>query len=211
MCGHCNGVSRRLSIASKNGARVLIVRAGDFFGPQAGNSWFSQGLVKPGKPVTAVSNPSRRGVGHQWSYLPDVARTMVELLAHRDSRSSSSESRAHAAPLTGSGSGEIHGRDALNAWVGGIHSVLPDLAFTIEVGPISNKDYLVVRWRAHGTYGGGFPGASGSAVGREVTFTGTDTLRIVNGQIAEYWANADSLLFVQQLGVSKVPGAAQAH
>jgi predicted ester cyclase len=118
---------------------------------------------------------------------------------------------AHAAPLTGSGSGEIHGRDALNAWVGGIHSVLPDLAFTIEVGPISNKDYLVVRWRAHGTYGGGFPGASGSAVGREVTFTGTDTLRIVNGQIAEYWANADSLLFVQQLGVSKVPGAAQAH
>jgi nucleoside-diphosphate-sugar epimerase len=78
-------MEQRLSIASKNGARVLIVRAGDFFGPQAGNSWFSQGLVKPGKPVTAVSNPSRRGVGHQWSYIPDVARTMIELLAHRDS------------------------------------------------------------------------------------------------------------------------------
>jgi nucleoside-diphosphate-sugar epimerase len=78
-------MERRLSIARKDGARVLIVRAGDFFGPKAGNSWFSQGLVKPGKPVTAVSNPSRRGVGHQWSYLPDVARTMVELLAHRDS------------------------------------------------------------------------------------------------------------------------------
>jgi hypothetical protein len=55
---------------------------------------------------------------------------------------------AHAAPLTGSGPGEIHGRDALNAWVTGIHSVLPDLAFTIEVGPITDKDYLVVRWRA---------------------------------------------------------------
>jgi nucleoside-diphosphate-sugar epimerase len=64
---------------------VLIVRAGDFFGPQAGNSWFSQGLVKPGKPVTAVSNPGRRGVGHQWSYIPDVARAMIELLAGRDS------------------------------------------------------------------------------------------------------------------------------
>jgi nucleoside-diphosphate-sugar epimerase len=78
-------MERRLLAASKNGARVLIVRAGDFFGPKAGNNWFSQGLVKPGKPATAVSNPGRRGVGHQWSYLPDVARTMVELLARRDS------------------------------------------------------------------------------------------------------------------------------
>ena len=74
-----------LLAASKNGARVLIVRAGDFFGPKAGNSWFSQGLVKPGRPVTAVGNPGRRGVGHQWSYLPDVARSMIELLARRDS------------------------------------------------------------------------------------------------------------------------------
>ena len=30
--------------------RVIIVRAGDFFGPQAGNSWFAQGLVRPGRP-----------------------------------------------------------------------------------------------------------------------------------------------------------------
>ena len=78
-------MERRLLAASGNGARVLIVRAGDFFGPKAGNNWFSQGLVKPGKPIAAISNPSRRGVGHQWSYLPDVARTIIELLARRDS------------------------------------------------------------------------------------------------------------------------------
>jgi len=78
-------MERRLLAASKKGARVLIVRAGDFFGPQAGNNWFSQGLVKPGKPVSAVRNPGRRGVGHQWSYLPDVARTMTELLTRRES------------------------------------------------------------------------------------------------------------------------------
>ena len=75
----------RLRAASGRGARVIVVRAGDFFGPQAGNSWFSQGLVKPGRPVRSVSNPAAPGVGHQWSYLPDVARTMVELLARRDS------------------------------------------------------------------------------------------------------------------------------
>jgi hypothetical protein len=43
------------------------------------------------------------------------------------------------------------------------------------------------------------------AVGREVIFTGTDTLRVAGGQLAEYWANADSLLFFQQLGVREVP------
>jgi nucleoside-diphosphate-sugar epimerase len=78
-------MERRLFAASTQGARVLIVRAGDFFGPGAGSTWFAQGLVKAGRPVTAVSNPCRPGVGHQWAYLPDVARTMAELLERRDS------------------------------------------------------------------------------------------------------------------------------
>jgi hypothetical protein len=30
-------------------------------------------------------------------------------------------------------------------------------------------------------------------------------------KIVEYWANADSLLFVQQLGLSEVPGTTPAH
>ncbi|HEY9108718.1 MAG TPA: NAD-dependent epimerase/dehydratase family protein [Roseateles sp.] len=73
----------RLRQASQQGLRVIVVRAGDFFGPQTGNSWFSQGLIKPGKAITTISNPAAPGVGHQWAYLPDVARTMVELLARR--------------------------------------------------------------------------------------------------------------------------------
>jgi len=112
---------------------------------------------------------------------------------------------AHAAPITGTGPDEIRGRDALNAWVGGIHALLADLNFAIEVGPITDEEHLVVRWKAHGTYRGGFPGAAPEAIGRQVTFTGTDTLRIVGGQLAEYWANADSLLFFQRLGIREVP------
>jgi len=73
-------MERRLHAAAMAGARVLIVRAGDFFGPRAGNNWFSQGLVKPGKPVTVITYPGRSGVGHQWAYLPDVAETMALLL-----------------------------------------------------------------------------------------------------------------------------------
>jgi nucleoside-diphosphate-sugar epimerase len=70
----------RLRAASLKGASALIVRAGDFFGPRAGNNWFSQGLVKPGKRVTAITYPGRTGIGHQWAYLPDVAETIVRLL-----------------------------------------------------------------------------------------------------------------------------------
>ena len=42
-------MEQRLQQASLTGLRVLILRAGDFFGAHAQNSWFSQGLVKPGR------------------------------------------------------------------------------------------------------------------------------------------------------------------
>jgi len=79
-------LERRLRDACHDGGlRAIIVRAGDFFGPSVGNSWFSQALVKPGQAVKVVRLPGTAGIGHQWSYLPDVARTMVELLAHQAS------------------------------------------------------------------------------------------------------------------------------
>ena len=73
-------LEERLRAYARRGGRALIVRAGDFFGPTAGNSWFSQGLVRPGRPVRTVYRPGAPGVGHEWCYLPDVARTVVELL-----------------------------------------------------------------------------------------------------------------------------------
>jgi nucleoside-diphosphate-sugar epimerase len=73
-------MEQRLRRASERGLDVLILRAGDFFGPRAGNSWFSQGLVTPGRPVAAITYPGRPGLGHQWAYLPDVAETMVQLV-----------------------------------------------------------------------------------------------------------------------------------
>ncbi|WP_296952831.1 NAD-dependent epimerase/dehydratase family protein [uncultured Massilia sp.] len=69
--------------AARGRARVLTVRAGDYFGPGAGNNWFGQGLVKPGRPVTRILVPNDPGVGHQWAYLPDVAETMAALIARR--------------------------------------------------------------------------------------------------------------------------------
>ena len=67
----------------ERGGRALVVRAGDFFGPRAGNTWFAQGLIKPGQAITRIANPASPGVGHQWAYLPDVAATMVVLIERR--------------------------------------------------------------------------------------------------------------------------------
>lgn len=65
------------------GGRALIVRAGDYFGPRSGNSWFAQGLVKPHQVLARIANPGSPGIGHQWAYLPDVAAAMVALLERR--------------------------------------------------------------------------------------------------------------------------------
>jgi SnoaL-like polyketide cyclase len=112
---------------------------------------------------------------------------------------------SHAAPLTGGPTGDSYGRDGLNTWVSGIHQVLDDLHFVIELGPFRDGDIVVVRWRADGSYRGGYPDATAQA-GTPVRFFGTDTLRLdASGLIVEYWANADSLWFVQQLGVQVVP------
>jgi hypothetical protein len=117
---------------------------------------------------------------------------------------------SHAAPLTGGPAGDSTGRDLLDTWVGGIHQALEGLRFVMEIGPFRDGDVIVLRWRADGAYRGGFPGATAEA-GTPVRFFGTDTLRLdADGRIAEYWANADSLWFVQQLGLREVPALGEA-
>ncbi|WP_372781017.1 NAD(P)H-binding protein [Phenylobacterium sp.] len=73
-----------LKVASEDGLRVLIVRAGDFFGPRPGNNWLSQGLLKPGRPIAALTYPGPMSVAHCWAYLPDLAETMVRLAERED-------------------------------------------------------------------------------------------------------------------------------
>ncbi|MDR6900262.1 SDR family oxidoreductase [Rhizobium miluonense] len=78
-------MERRLRAAAEQGdSPVIIVRAGDFFGRARANSWFSQAMVTPGKPITSMTYPGKRGVGHQWAYLPDVAETMIRLIEEGD-------------------------------------------------------------------------------------------------------------------------------
>jgi nucleoside-diphosphate-sugar epimerase len=77
-------LERRLEAGSHEGAPVLIVRFGDFFGPAPGNNWFSQGMVTPGKRLSSITYPGRSGVGHAWAYLPDAGETIARLLDRAD-------------------------------------------------------------------------------------------------------------------------------
>ena len=72
---------------------------------------------------------------------------------------------AHATLMGGTGDDTLRGRAALGQWIAGMDAVMTGLAFSLEVGPITDADYLVIRWRARGTYGGGLPGASDTAIG----------------------------------------------
>lgn len=69
-----------LEAAVADGVRSLVVRAGDFFGPHQPASWFKDGMVKPGKPLTSVTYPGTPDAGHAWAYLPDLAETIARLV-----------------------------------------------------------------------------------------------------------------------------------
>lgn len=77
------------------GLESLVVRAGDFFGPRPGQSWFSQGLIKPGQKLRSILYPGRRGVGHSWAYLPDVAETIAGLVECKLDRVASFQFAGH--------------------------------------------------------------------------------------------------------------------
>ncbi|WP_062119886.1 NAD(P)H-binding protein [Aureimonas sp. AU40] len=70
-------MERRLADAAPD-VPSLVVRAGDFFGPGAQQTWFAQALAKP--PLERIVSPGRAGVGHGWAYLPDLAEAMVRLM-----------------------------------------------------------------------------------------------------------------------------------
>jgi len=70
----------KLQKASLHGVRSMVVRAGDFFGPGAGNSWLTRGMTSSSPLQRSVFYPGPPSTGHSWAYLPDLAETMVRLL-----------------------------------------------------------------------------------------------------------------------------------
>ncbi|MFC3071344.1 NAD-dependent epimerase/dehydratase family protein [Phenylobacterium soli] len=77
-------MERRLRDAAQSGAKSLVLRAGDFFGPAYRTGWMGQIIFQAGKPIRSLTYPGDLSVRHAWAYLPDLAATAVRLLEKED-------------------------------------------------------------------------------------------------------------------------------
>lgn len=77
------------------------------------------------------------------------------------------------------------------------HEAFPDLEVWND-DVFASGDRVAIRWTAIGTHEGELLGIPAS--GNPVTITGIDILRIVDGQIAERWAEDNALELMGQIG-----------
>ncbi len=77
-------MEQRLETASRRGAQVILLRAGDFIGDHCRGNWINV-LLKPTRRGFRLLYPGPVELEHTWAYLPDVGRTIVDLLARRES------------------------------------------------------------------------------------------------------------------------------
>lgn len=94
------------------------------------------------------------------------------------------------------------GREGFKRNVSTLRSAFPDIEFAVE-DVIAEEDKVVFRAVGRGTHDGELLGIP--PTGREVTLSGIVIFRIANGQVAERWAQFDSLGMLQQLGVVPPP------
>jgi steroid delta-isomerase-like uncharacterized protein len=97
---------------------------------------------------------------------------------------------------------DIHGPDGVTQFYSALRAAFPDLHFTIE-DQVAEGDRVVTRWTASATHTGVFQGIP--PTGKQVSLTGIDIDRIVNGKVVECWPKVDELGLLRQLGVFSAP------
>lgn len=84
-------------------------------------------------------------------------------------------------------------------------AAFPDTKVTLD-DLIAEEDRVVTRWTARGTHKGDLLGTA--PTNKQVTVTGMDIYRIVDGKIKENWGNWDTMGMMQQLGIAQKAGKA---
>lgn len=74
-----NRIEDILVASVARGAKLLVVRAGDFFGPGAQQTWFRQ-MTKGSRAGAALLDPQPSPALHAWAYLPDLAKAVGAVL-----------------------------------------------------------------------------------------------------------------------------------
>jgi nucleoside-diphosphate-sugar epimerase len=68
--------------AARGDIQLIIIRAGEFYGPGSSADWFDQVILREIRSGT-VRTMGYRNVPHAWAYLPDLARAFESLAAVR--------------------------------------------------------------------------------------------------------------------------------
>ena len=100
----------------------------------------------------------------------------------------------HIPPLA-----DQQGIDALKQFLVAHRAAFPNGRFT-EDDLIEEGDKVAFRWNFRATHMGEFMGVA--ATGSPTETTGTTTLRIAQGKVAEHWAQWDSLGWMQRVGAA---------
>ena len=96
-------------------------------------------------------------------------------------------------PVPGQAPGREGHKQVLQLW----RTAFRDLTLTVD-DVFAVGDRAALRWTARGTHAADLMGMP--ATGREVTLTGIDILRIVDGKIVERWGEFNGIEMLQQLG-----------
>ncbi len=181
-------------------AVIACATMGSAFGAAPESPAVANRAIVPDRTVSSTTM-SQKNITDQWLALwngdLDVAKRLI-----------APDFALHATLLDGRPDTAIAGPAGLAAWVAQSHGFFSDLRFTVQVGPIVDGDFVVLRWVAVARYRGGIPGA-GAAVGTSLRFTGTDILRMQAGKVKDYWLNADTgdLIMQLKLGQAAAPAA----
>ena len=83
------------------------------------------------------------------------------------------------------------------SFMGLFTTAFPDAQITVDAS-ISEGDLVASRWTMIGTHRGDFQAVP--ATGRQITMNGIDFSRVVDGKVAEHWAQFDVVGVLQQIG-----------
>jgi steroid delta-isomerase-like uncharacterized protein len=84
----------------------------------------------------------------------------------------------------------------------GFAAAFPDCQITVD-GSVEEPDSVASRWTITGTHEDEFQGVP--PTGRQVAIAGVDFSRVVDGKIAEHWAQFDIVAAMQQIGALPAP------
>ncbi|EJJ31246.1 ester cyclase [Rhizobium sp. CF142] len=100
------------------------------------------------------------------------------------------------------------GHDDIKAFMIDFRAAFPDLNFWGTADLIAEGDYVVGQWEGGGTHTGPafndfLIGGLPPATGREMHFTGTTVLKLIDGRIVEEIGLDDGVTALTQLGLMK--------